>query len=157
MTDEKELKDQRVPIMMSASELEALDDWMFKNRLRSRGEAIRRLCQVGISAANSWPTLQKSIDNAIDANHLAVRVFEEDFLVGKFAELDAAQSRRYANAVADSYETLAELSGQKTEFEGEIVPFLKVGITMEQARRNSDERRDALLRRLAKHKAETKE
>lgn len=46
--DDKELKDQRVVTMMSPSELEAIDDWMFKNRIRSRGEAIRRLCQVGI-------------------------------------------------------------------------------------------------------------
>jgi len=43
-----ELKDQRVVTMMSPSELEAIDDWMFKNRIRSRGEAIRRLCQMGI-------------------------------------------------------------------------------------------------------------
>jgi hypothetical protein len=48
MADEKELKDQRVPIMMTPSELEAIDDWMFKNRIRSRGEAIRRLCQLGL-------------------------------------------------------------------------------------------------------------
>lgn len=46
--DERELKDHRVVTMMSPSELEAIDDWMFKNRIRSRGEAIRRLCQVGI-------------------------------------------------------------------------------------------------------------
>jgi len=48
MTDE--LKDQRVVTMMSPSELEMIDDWMFKSRLRSRGEAIRRLCQIGIVA-----------------------------------------------------------------------------------------------------------
>jgi hypothetical protein len=43
-----ELKDQRIPIMMTEAELQAIDDWMFKNRLRSRGEAIRRLCQIGM-------------------------------------------------------------------------------------------------------------
>lgn len=48
--DEKELKDQRVVTMMSPSELETVDNWMFKNRIRSRGEAIRRLCQMGILA-----------------------------------------------------------------------------------------------------------
>ncbi len=45
-----ELKDQRVVTMMSPSELEAIDEWMFKNRLKSRGEAIRRLCHVGMRA-----------------------------------------------------------------------------------------------------------
>ncbi|MET3925906.1 hypothetical protein [Devosia sp. 2618] len=44
----EELKDHRVVTMMTPSELEEIDDWMFKNRIRSRGEAIRRLCQMGI-------------------------------------------------------------------------------------------------------------
>ena len=43
-----ELMDQRVPIMMSKSELELLDDWMFSQRIRSRGEAIRRLVTAGM-------------------------------------------------------------------------------------------------------------
>lgn len=47
-----ELKDQRVPIMMSEDELKAIDDWRFDNRLPSRGEAIRRLCQIGILTDN---------------------------------------------------------------------------------------------------------
>ncbi|MBL8578115.1 MAG: hypothetical protein JNK47_12885 [Mesorhizobium sp.] len=43
-----ELKDQRVVTMMSPRELDAIDEWMFANRIRSRGEAIRRLCQIGM-------------------------------------------------------------------------------------------------------------
>ncbi|MFS8121815.1 hypothetical protein QD336_05270 [Rhizobium sp. BR 250] len=49
MSKKKELKDQRIPIMMTESEVQALDDWSFKNRIRSRGEAIRRLCHVGLT------------------------------------------------------------------------------------------------------------
>ena len=45
-----EVKDQRVPLVMSPSELNELDDWMHENRIRSRGEAIRRLCQMGMAA-----------------------------------------------------------------------------------------------------------
>ncbi|MBB3521027.1 hypothetical protein [Rhizobium sp. BK456] len=42
---EKELKDQRVPVMFSKSELELIDDWRFAHRVGSRAEAIRRLCR----------------------------------------------------------------------------------------------------------------
>lgn len=42
---------ERVAIMMTKTELTAIDDWMFANRIRSRGEAIRRLC--GESLAKS--------------------------------------------------------------------------------------------------------
>lgn len=31
-------------MMFSASEIEAIDSWMFENRIRSRASAIRRLC-----------------------------------------------------------------------------------------------------------------
>lgn len=42
---ELELKDQRIVVMMKKSELDLIDDWMFANRIRSRGEAIRQMCR----------------------------------------------------------------------------------------------------------------
>lgn len=42
-------KDIRIPIMMSASEVKAIDDWQFANRKRSRSEAIRTLIQIAIA------------------------------------------------------------------------------------------------------------
>jgi hypothetical protein len=45
-----ELRSERVTIMMAASELKAVDDWSFAQRIRSRGEAIRRLIQTGLGA-----------------------------------------------------------------------------------------------------------
>lgn len=46
----KPLKDQRIPIMMTGAELQAIDDWRFANRVGSRGEAIRQLISAGLSA-----------------------------------------------------------------------------------------------------------
>ena len=46
MADEK--KDQRVTLMMTPTELQRLDDWAFGHRIRSRGEAIRRLITAAI-------------------------------------------------------------------------------------------------------------
>ena len=40
-------RDQRIPILLTPKELERLDDWMFGRRIRSRGEAIRRLMEFG--------------------------------------------------------------------------------------------------------------
>jgi metal-responsive CopG/Arc/MetJ family transcriptional regulator len=48
-----EPKDQRVPVMMSVSELKALDDWAFEQRIRSRGEAIRQLIELGLKTAKT--------------------------------------------------------------------------------------------------------
>lgn len=62
-----ELKDQRVVTMMSPSELEVIDDWMFKSRIRSRGEAIRRLCQLAIAYDENGERLLQSFWNVRQA------------------------------------------------------------------------------------------
>jgi hypothetical protein len=51
MTMAEELKSERVTTMMTPSEVTAVDDWSFAQRIRSRGEAIRRLIQLGLEAA----------------------------------------------------------------------------------------------------------
>lgn len=49
MTGDK--KDQRIPIMMSTSEVERIDNWRGKQAgVPSRSEAIRRLVELGLDA-----------------------------------------------------------------------------------------------------------
>ncbi|MEN5103821.1 hypothetical protein [Brucella anthropi] len=36
-------------MMMSDSEVLAIENWMFANRIKSRAEAIRRLCKMAIA------------------------------------------------------------------------------------------------------------
>lgn len=48
----KEPKDLRIPIMMTATEVEAIDEWRYANKIATRAEAIRRLCQIGLSSAD---------------------------------------------------------------------------------------------------------
>lgn len=73
---ERELKDQRVVTMMSPSELDAIDVWSFQNRIRSRGEAIRRLCQIGLLVAERRGEIEQTVKDfhasllAIDLKNL---------------------------------------------------------------------------------------
>ena len=49
MADDK--KDQRIPVMMSADEVSAIDEWRRRHPdLPSRSEAIRRLVELGLKA-----------------------------------------------------------------------------------------------------------
>lgn len=59
-TDDSAKKTERVSIMMSKHELECLDDWAFSNRIRSRGEAIRRLVQTGIGRSTDTENQRSS-------------------------------------------------------------------------------------------------
>lgn len=58
----EELKDQRVTIMLTPSEFKAVEDWSFKNRIRSRGEAIRRLISLGLYTAATKAPVVTSVD-----------------------------------------------------------------------------------------------
>ena len=50
MTDSPEPKDKRIALVMTASEVKAIDDWGFARHIRSRGEAIRQLVALGLKA-----------------------------------------------------------------------------------------------------------
>lgn len=52
---DNEPKDCRVPIMMTRSEIDAIDDWAFANRIRSRSDAIRRLVKMGLESSSAEP------------------------------------------------------------------------------------------------------
>lgn len=43
-------KTERVQLMMTPSEVKAVDDWSFANRVRGRSEAIRQLLAIGLSS-----------------------------------------------------------------------------------------------------------
>lgn len=47
-----EKKDVRVQLVISPSEIEALDEWRAKHKIWSRSEAIRQLIANGIKAEN---------------------------------------------------------------------------------------------------------
>jgi len=65
MTIEKpENKTQHVHILMAPSEVEAIDDWGFKNRIRTKGEAIRRLCQMGMNLDQLSDELNTTVESA---------------------------------------------------------------------------------------------
>lgn len=48
-----EPKSERFVLMMEPSIIEAIDDWGFSNRVRTRSEAIRRLVRKGMEATQA--------------------------------------------------------------------------------------------------------
>lgn len=65
----KEKKTLKFQMMMAPGEAEVLDDWMFRNRVRSRAEAIRRLCQIGLAVSErmeGFDAIQENFEGATD-------------------------------------------------------------------------------------------
>lgn len=53
-------RENRVPMMLSNEELEAIDTWRFANRVATRSEAIRRLCQMGLHLDQKMKEIERS-------------------------------------------------------------------------------------------------
>lgn len=71
--EQKALKDQRIPILMTETEVAAIDDWMFAHRIKSRGEAIRRLCTIGLM----WDQYRDDLtNNALETMRGFTKVLE---------------------------------------------------------------------------------
>ncbi len=62
-------RENRVPIMMSEDELKAVDDWRFANRIATRSDAIRRLCQIGLLAGSELDGLSDAALEISTATH----------------------------------------------------------------------------------------
>lgn len=52
---DNEPKDQRVVVMMTASEVKALDTWGFARHIRSRADVVRRLLKAALDAGIEPP------------------------------------------------------------------------------------------------------
>lgn len=50
MPDQREKRITRLQIMVAEEELDALDDWRFKQRMPSRAAAVRELLRRGLAA-----------------------------------------------------------------------------------------------------------
>lgn len=61
-----EPKDVRLPLMVTKSEAEAIDEWRYSNRVPTRAEAIRRLIHVGIAAEPILRDLLRLIEHLND-------------------------------------------------------------------------------------------
>ncbi|WP_116654886.1 hypothetical protein [Pelagibacterium sediminicola] len=134
MTEETENKTERVQLLMTPSEVKAIDDWGFENRIRTRAEAIRRLCQMGI-IADETPLMQLAMhlishfiddtkldDKALaemrsgaplelDIKRLCWAIFEERSKMGGFRSDDVPEAMEAAKRLAADYRRMEQEAG----------------------------------------------
>jgi len=57
----EEPKDVRLPLMVTRSEAEAIDNWRFENRVATRAEALRMLIQRGLLHGGANPEVRPTV------------------------------------------------------------------------------------------------
>ena len=135
-------------MLISPGELEAIDDWRFKNRVGTRSDAIRRLCQIAIGLEPLVVDLKKLWENVLRANadvqdHLMDAAENDDKITGKESLLKAIEAVQQLNPAS------MELAVHATAM-GNVLASLKSGESIDhdiedvkrRIRENDELRRD---------------
>lgn len=137
--DKKTLKFQ---MMMAPTEAEVLDDWMFKNRIRSRAEAIRRLTQIALTVepiVDEFQKLWKEIGSADGKIGTSI--------LDAWANIDSATTEDIIRAFDKAYGSLTapalELGLQASKLKA-VYDALKAGEDVEEALRKVEEENKAI-------------
>lgn len=100
-TKSDEQKTERFNMFMSPSEMEAIDEWAWLNRIRSKSEAVRRLIRIGMMA-----------HHALVDGHLGEQALNFSQNAGEAAKARASVAKRLAR-------TQDVVDWQKAEIEHE--------------------------------------
>lgn len=57
-----EQKTERFNMFMSPTEMKAIDEWAWSARIRSKSEAVRRLCQSGLALEAAAPAIVEALE-----------------------------------------------------------------------------------------------
>jgi hypothetical protein len=116
----KENKTQHLHILMAPSEVETIDEWSFSNRIRTRGEAIRRLCQIGLAVdAKTEGIFQQNLE----ANSAATAVMDA---MGRIERAEDGFPKNVIPARNPLEESIDELLHQNHRLYEAVKEFLDV-------------------------------
>ncbi|RUX97253.1 MULTISPECIES: hypothetical protein [unclassified Mesorhizobium] len=59
-------KTERLHMLISPEELEAVDNWQHANKVATRSDAMRRLVQIGMRTVRSMPSIVKDVAEVLD-------------------------------------------------------------------------------------------
>ncbi|MEH3125540.1 hypothetical protein [Agrobacterium cavarae] len=109
MTDDKEKDEQkteRFNMFMSPSEMKAIEDWAWENRIRSKSEAVRRLCQIGLVCEVPTVTAGEAIHDLLEKVRLHHNA--NVMLQNKVRKTDDIELYAELEAIAQSSQELHE-------------------------------------------------
>ncbi|MCC2612623.1 hypothetical protein [Neorhizobium petrolearium] len=128
-------RENRVPIMMSEEELQAIDDWRFANRIATRSDAVRRLVQLGILFDEDADNLTKAMVGVYDL-FTQRAVAAAGLLVDESTGLDGRQEEYIRQMNRLAVDTIEELHALMHSLNSIVAPrdAIKANEPFEQAR-----------------------
>lgn len=74
----QEPKSARFNMFISPTELEAIDEWAWANKIRSKSDAVRRLCQIGLAFDRERREAKHLIRDGMVSTTSAIRALLEE-------------------------------------------------------------------------------
>ena len=119
-----ELKTIKFQMMLSPTEARLIDDWSFEKRIRSRAEAIRRLCQLAMAQEEHLPLVRglvlKVLDEQLESFKRRIVDLKETQDEGAFvrATIDyerglSPQLLEALHLIGEMIDTIENLAGRK--------------------------------------------
>lgn len=136
---------KRLQMVITETELDAIEDWRFRNRVPSKSEAIRRLCQIALRFDEVADDLQEQVNAFMNR------------LVEAAKEIEGGLSqdpKRYDYAAVHGAAYVGEMLEEQAKFAEKVnalhlqVRSLKAPTDMASAMGTADEIHDALGERL---------
>lgn len=121
-----ETKSHQQHLLMAKSEVAEVDEWMFANHIRSRGDAIRRLCKIGIATEQSF----SKIEGELRAIYFVLENADEAFHKEN-SESDADRISAYLAKTREVGDRLWKLVSGVAILSASFVPLRQDGKTQE--------------------------
>lgn len=101
--EDRALKDQRIHVLMTEAEVAAIDDWAFAHRIKSRGEAMRRLCAIALNLEKNTQSIASAGLGTAKATRALLTAVHQH---GDAVPLDVAER------ILDLYENMGTFVGE---------------------------------------------
>ena len=98
-------KTERFNMFMSPSDLDSIEEWQFANKVASKSEAVRQLCQIGLTADREF---QELASNCLHAYITSTKVL--DSLVERNRPSGTNDFSEFVDRYLASIKDLIELS-----------------------------------------------
>lgn len=128
-----EQKSQRFNMFMSPSEMQAIDEWAWEHKIRSKSEAVRRLCQIALSLEPLIMEAKEAAKLELDASiaiFKEIRPFQSEVNQADTLQEDVKRKINYMSELL--VRSLEANSYYKVVLAAEVLEALKSGETVEQ-------------------------
>lgn len=151
-----EQKTERFNMFMSPSELKAIEDWAWEKRIRSKSEAVRRLCQIALTLEGNSDGIKKALEKFAEKAEQfrsIIDAWEDE------AEKAGVPNDEVEKAVAHATSAYSSIFTGLMHFAEalDLAAYFKIDHELETVIKDAEKAKKRMLRRMDRHTKDLEE